>query len=316
MQTAFYLFKANVSEFHMTNLLSEALIITKCQNIKEIQDWLFWYVNVLGFDIVSLYDNESPVDVKSECDKYPNVEYKFIRGFANQTNLYLMHVNKRRKAQWVFPVDDDEFLFLSDKYSHSVNTFLSEMMEKYENDCWCDQGMGKVSVQWVNLVPSEYTVNRDKTISLLETHTYIADKAMKYVIPWEGRSMVGYLKTFVRDKFQWSYGRRFGQKCTLTVHNPSSWTFDGKSVMENGKKTNGGMVKFDFNPNAFLAHYSLRSDKEWYEKCHRPVVSSPTATMASSERLFKRIYEHTEDFIPCTLVRDLYNEKRKEFGMD
>lgn len=128
--------------------------------------------------------------------------------------------------------------------------------------------------------------------------------------------MTGYLKTFVHDKFSWSYGFCPGQKRRCCVHNPSSPTYVGGSLLETGVHTKLGLLPFKFNPDAFIAHYSLRSDKEWYEKCHRPTVSCQTATMASSERLFKRIYEHTEDFIPCTLVRDLYNEKRKEFGMD
>lgn len=288
----------------MSEYLSEALIITKCNNLREIQDWLFWYVDVLGFDCVSLYDNESPVDVKSECDKYSNVTYYFHPGVPQQENTYLDHVNKKRRARWVFPVDDDEFLYLSEKYNHSVNTFLKAMEDRVE----C---LGKISVQWVNLVPKEYLEFRDKDSSLLRTHTCISDIAMSHVVPWEGRPMRGYLKTFVRDGYWWSYGFHFGQRRRLCVHNPSSPNYRGRSLMEDGTMVTEGRIGFEYNPDCFLAHYSLRSEQEWQDKCQRATVSCKTATMKNNIRLFSRIYEHTEDFVSCTKLRDLYDMKKQ-----
>ena len=69
--------------------------------------------------------------------------------------LYNKYINNESKAWWVLPIDDDEFLYISNKYENNITKLILTLDEKYK--------MNKVSFQWRNMFPFEYTKTRNKS---------------------------------------------------------------------------------------------------------------------------------------------------------
>ena len=96
--------------------VTEVLLLTRSYHSDELECWLEWYINILGVDHISLFDNESTIDVQGIISKYKDkVSYRSISGWPNQHKLYSDYI-KESEAQWVIPLDDDEFLYIGNKY--------------------------------------------------------------------------------------------------------------------------------------------------------------------------------------------------------
>ena len=106
----------------MSNI-SEVVLLTKSLYLQDFIEWINYYIK-LGFDHITVYDNESPVNIKSICKKYSNVTYNYVSGWPNQCELYLTHY-KLSKFSYVYFADDDEFLWINpDKYKN-INEFIT-----------------------------------------------------------------------------------------------------------------------------------------------------------------------------------------------
>ena len=276
---------------------SEVLLMVKCFNIHDFKAWMKWHLEVLKFDHAVILDNESPVDLESVCKEYGSkVFYKKIIGWPDQYHLYDNYVN-HSDAKWVIPIDDDEYIFI--RNGKDINDFLR--IQELRFPC-----MNKLSLEWLNLFPAEYTKSRsDQAIS--EIATCFCHEAVEH---WQSGDRQ--VKTFVHTKYKYEYvGHKLG-------HNPMCLNGSSYSYTIRGARIQGQTMSKPANPaedQAFLIHYQFRTEEEWARKCK---LGSPGSkwfskikTKATIEVL-KRIYKFKNKFVNFTKVRDKLNELNRE----
>ena len=119
--------KNNVKKLYNTELL----LISNSTNIKNLLCWIFWHKKIIKFEhIVLIYNNDTfniPVNVIKKID--PTIEIIKKSGTLCQAKIYTEYVNKS-KAQWILPLDDDEFLYIPDQYDNNINTFIASIKTK------------------------------------------------------------------------------------------------------------------------------------------------------------------------------------------
>ena len=145
---------------------SEVILLTKNDHIDELECWIEWHSNVVKFDHIVVLDNESTIDAKQICDKLNKtnnnkIEYCRIEGWPDQYKLYNDYINKSQ-SQWILTIDDDEYLYIGDKYNGNVNDFLSEMSIQYHTN--------KIYALWLNLMSKDEI--QTKQDLYINTHTY------------------------------------------------------------------------------------------------------------------------------------------------
>lgn len=105
---------------------SELAFVTKAINFIDIYDVVRYNVGI-GFDKITIYDNESFADLNNLKKLFRNVDIIPIKGFPNQRKLYT-DICKYSNSKWVCLQDDDETLYMRDY--NNVNDFL-ENYDKY-----------------------------------------------------------------------------------------------------------------------------------------------------------------------------------------
>ena len=134
------------------NDFSEIVLLTRSSYYYDIKEWIEYYIK-LGFDHITIYDNESPVDIESLIKQYNNISYSKIIGYPDQLGLELNHYNNS-KYKWVFFCDDDEFLWISPKYKN-INDFIS----KKSTELKCDN----IAVYWTKISANPCPLERPDT---------------------------------------------------------------------------------------------------------------------------------------------------------
>lgn len=98
-------------------------------------------------------DNESNYDLKSLCEEYKDkVSYEFVTGIPRQFVLYDNYINNSSTADWVIPIDDDEYLEFSNEFN-SVNEVLNYYENKFPN-------LQMLAVRWKHLFPKIFHSER------------------------------------------------------------------------------------------------------------------------------------------------------------
>ena len=201
-----------------------------------------------------MFDNESSVDIKSVCDGYGGrVTYELVKGWPNQYALYNRYINNESPAWWVLPIDDDEFLYVSDKYRHNVNLFMLDNAKKHPD--WF-----KVCVGWRNMFPEKYTEERTNPHMILNA-TGWSNEASEI---WQAGNRP--VKTFVNTVYQYDWADRDKQHRT---HNPFVVGKDMPGFTLNNEPINGSWQAKSTtgNEDVILYHYQFKCDNEWKMKC-------------------------------------------------
>lgn len=267
------------------NKLSEVVLLTKSYNLQDFKDWLHWHLDIIGFDCCHIFDNESWVDIKSICDSYGDrVTYELITGWPNQYTLYNKYINNKSSAWWVLPIDDDEFLYIGDKFHNNVNEMILTLQDK-----WPD--IKKFSIGWRNMFPLEYTEKRTK--SLIENATGWSDFVCKQLYPiW--RQDNRWVKTFVKTTATWYWGmpHNGGHNPTYncTNNNVGSYLINGKKIYDDW-----------INPpcacdDLFIAHFQYKSNIEWIMKCRERKSAANKTFNKNKPKIYKTIYKYSRFF--------------------
>lgn len=262
--------------------LTEVVLLTKSYNLQDFKDWLHWHLDIIKFDHIHVFDNESLIDIKSICDSYDHrVSYEKIIGWPDQYALYNRYINNESKAWWVLPIDDDEFLYVDKKYLHNINNFISQ------NEFINKNNIHKLCIGWRNLFPQTFIESRTKPI--IENAIAWSDEACKI---WQSGNCP--VKTLVWTGQQYDWVDRDGFHKT---HNPftvgkneQSYTLNGEIILHSKQSypTRG-------TEPLILYHYQYKSNNEWVWKCKNR--KSP-----GSKKFFKD-YPH--------IYKNLYNVKNK-----
>ena len=173
---------------------TEILLLTRSYYPEELQSWIVWYLDILKADHIVLFDNDSPIDIPSIIKPYTDrIEYHSIQGWPNQHKLYTDY-QKESKSQWTIALDDDEYLYLSDKYHHSINEFVSIMDSLYHKNM--------IYPLWLNMLSED--VLKNHTDLYLNTHTYFSYRAYnKIKMLYCNGNMYG--KCFTNNSYSYDY---------------------------------------------------------------------------------------------------------------
>lgn len=267
----------------MKNYLTEVVLLTKSYNLQDFKDWMHWHLDVIGFDRCKIFDNESLVDIKSVCDKYGDrVSYELVKGWPDQYNLYDRYINNESQAWWVLPIDDDEYLYVSDKYKNNVNEFIKQWLNGMPN---IYSGWFKICVGWRNMFPEKH-IEKRQSEHRIENATAWSDRAS---MVWQAGNLP--VKTFVHTsrKYEWS------DRLSHSTHDP---LVDGKYSPGHTSNMKPVERSWQITPtesdsDLILYHYQFVSEEEWQYKCKNR--KSPGAK------------NFLKDF--PTKYRDLYNYK-------
>ena len=264
--------------------LTEVVLLTKSYNLQDFKDWLHWHLDIVGFNHAHIFDNESSVDIKTVCEEYGDrVSYELIKGWPDQYNLYNRYINNESKAWWVLPIDDDEFLYVGEKYEHNVNSLLLTLQEKWPE-------MDKLSIGWRNMFPMEFTEDRgDK--SLIENATGWSNEVCRKIYPlW--RQDNRWFKTITKTSKKWYWGIPYNGG-----HNPSLGKIKTYSWLIDGRKSNEDCVSPVCNTDdLFIAHFQYKSNKEWIMKCTQRISAANKSFNKNKPIVYKELYKYQNEF--------------------
>ena len=279
---------------------TEALLLTRSYYPEELQSWIVWYFEILKIDHVVLFDNDSPIDISSIIRPYEDrIEYYTIHGWPNQHKLYTDY-QKDSKAQWTIAIDDDEYLYLSDKYKYSINEFVSYMDTKYQKNM--------IYPLWLNLLSKESLASHNDLY--FNTHTYFSYRAYnKIKMRYSNGNMYG--KCFTNNNYSYDYvNRNYG-----CHHIPKCLDGSDEAIVPDGIATKTDRVyRPGYIPDCFIAHYQFKTRADWIRKCNNHLVISGKCTLSGSKDVYDLLYSYNDLFTQCTLVKDLwcmYNTNHK-----
>lgn len=255
---------------------SEVVLLTKTYSLQDFEDWLFWHVNVVNFDHVMVFDNESTEDIKSVCEKYGSkVTYKLIKGWPNQYELYNKYVNEESRAWWVLTIDDDEFFYVSERFNHNVNDVLMYLYEEHPD--WT-----KLCVGWRNLFPKKFTEQRlDK--HLIVNATGWSDEASEI---WQAGNKP--VKTFVKTTRNYQWCRKNG----LHTHDPmvNGCIMHGHTINNVPVKDGWQVEPTPSNSDLIIYHYQFKCNAEWVYKCKKRKSAASKYDWKNRPEIYKKLY--------------------------
>lgn len=253
------------------------VLVVKAYNKQDFNDWLKWHLDVIGFEHCHIFDNESIVDIKSVCRSYGDrVTYELVGGWANQYALYERYINHESRAWWVLPIDDDEFVYVSDKYNHSINNVVLDLYDNHKE-------LNKLSIGWRNLFPVAFTETR------LDPHLVLnavgwSDSASEV---WQAGNRP--VKTFVKTTAYYEWSNRIGH----STHDPlvngryvPSRTIDGSVVNNSWQQapTKG-------TADLILYHYQFKCNKEWLYKCAKRKSPASKSFYKNFPKKYAELYD-------------------------
>ena len=128
---------------------TEAILLTKYLNADDLDEWIGHHLDI-GFEHIHVFDNS--LKLKPECDKYGDrVSYQPVHGHPRQYRLYDAYINGMSEAEWVMPIDDDEFMWL-DGF-----TDINEAIDYYGKKL---PHMMMLGVRWKHLFPKKFHSER------------------------------------------------------------------------------------------------------------------------------------------------------------
>lgn len=300
----------------MKKYFTEVLLITCNYNKYALFDWLYWHIVVIGFNHVVVIDNDSAFDVESLCKLFGDrVEYVHKSGKISQSDLYTEYVNKS-DAYWVLPIDDDEFLYVSDRFNNNINTAMYHYIQQYPE-------YYKFAFNWAmmfsqNLIskvnPADdyfntfnYVYNTEEMImdpdkNVLENlnnikaivctnikHIYSKDTDISVLRKYD---QIDYDFDKTRDYLPYLYDK------IGSVHNPVSMVnhrfVHAMNVEE--KIPNVGFIrhhKLQYDYDTYLFHFKYRTKEEWDIKCNK-------------RNIYGDVYNHYEDHYTNRIIDTIY----------
>jgi len=273
---------------------TEVVLLTKSYNLQDFKDWMHWHLDIVGFQRCHVFDNESSVDIKSVCDSYGDrVTYELIKGWPNQYALYNRYINNESPAWWVLPIDDDEFLYVSDKYKNNVNVFLLANSKAHPD--WC-----KVCVGWRNMFPATFTEERTNPHMILNATGWSNEASSIWQV---GNRPV---KTFVNTVYHYDWADKYGQHRT---HNPFVIGNDKYGYTMNNERIDESWQRYATlgTEPIILYHYQFKCNSEWIYKCNRRKSAGAVGFNKKFPTKYSELYNkftiHIDDRAKCLWIK-------------
>ena len=229
----------------------ELLTITKRRNKNDLKEWVDYHL-AIGFEKITIIDNESEFSIQEFLSDYKNVEVIYFKGdlshtgYGKQKSLAAdFFMEKRGTTNWLGWFDDDEFLYV--KNNVNILSLLNDDLET-------------ISFYW-KFLSLPYIIET-RNSSLIETFNYTTLQSS-----CENQT---HIKTLVNMN-------KFTNINFPTAHLPILINTHQKTTMANGEFTNfesnliSGMEFYDCQP-AVLYHYFHQSWDDWKYKCYKGII--------------------------------------------
>lgn len=280
---------------------SEVMLLTRSDYPDELECWLEWYLNILGFDHIVLFDNESQINIQSVLSKFPKekIEYLYIKGWPNQYVLYTEYL-KQSKANWVIALDDDEYLYIGERFNHNIKCLI-EYLSQYEKN--------KIYLLWVNMFSPQYLKKRNGVY--IKSHTaYSYNACRRLYSSWPQDN--GWGKCLINNQFNYEYSHQ-----SNSGHIPECLNGDNTTILYDGTEIKGGHVDSvnSIQEDCFIAHYQFKSDYDWEQKCIRPLADTQKRNIQSRKHVYRNLYDYSSTFKECVLLKELYIKYLNKRGL-
>lgn len=131
----------------------------------DFDEWVKHHLS-LGFSHVHIFDNGTVFDLEAACKKYgDSMSYEKVEGCICQYALYEKYI-KERDAEYVMPIDDDEYLWLAPEFKT-----IGDLLNYYGNpDCF--------GIRWKYMFPKHF--GRVRNVPVLRYCTENNKEAAKF----------------------------------------------------------------------------------------------------------------------------------------
>ena len=144
---------------------SGLLCITNTDNAIDLFNFIFYHKNIVKFDKIVIMDNQSSINLQKICNFFDNVEYFDARSFVSQPLAYNEYINFYNDCEWLLCIDDDEYLYISDKYK-TINNYI---------DYCKNEKNYKIGIPWVLMYLEKNTLDNPVNIAI-DSINYIANE--------------------------------------------------------------------------------------------------------------------------------------------
>lgn len=169
---------------------TEAVLITKYLDETDLDEWIDWHLNVCGFDHIQIFANDLQFNVKKYSSKYDDSRVTIVAkpGKVRQYQIYNDYLANQSSAKWVMPIDDDEYLSISDEFHN-----IYEAIQYYEHKM---PHLDMLAVRWKHLFPKKFHAERNGSVlaycteenkSLAVSFTKGGDRTVKTIVKRYGR---------------------------------------------------------------------------------------------------------------------------------
>lgn len=253
----------------------EAILVTKSRFTQDVIEWLEWHLDKCEFDRIHLVDNDSECDIESAIQGFGNkVIYSKVNGFCRQLKVYEDIINNISTADWIMPIDDDEFLDLG------LHKDVKEFINHFQGDYPLEP---IIAIRWKHLFPKAFHSERNG-MKILDYCTEendvladlfgIGDKGIKCMIRRNGK--VHYYELSENPR-----------KCHVPSHTACN---HARSLV--GEFCNYNECYVTSNENVRLLHCRYRGYDEWtYKVKNFPYVSDKIPRVRDREMKFNKILE-------------------------
>ncbi len=155
----------------------------------DMEEWLNWHINRCHFNHIHIMDNDSGFDLESLCRNYGSkVSYEKIVGRPRQYVLYDDYINNKSHADWIIPIDDDEYLWIANDLL-SVNDAIKYYCKKIPD-------MNMLAVRWKHMFPKRFHTERtgsvlnyciQEHVTLASTFQLVGDRGVKTFVCRSGK---------------------------------------------------------------------------------------------------------------------------------
>lgn len=317
----------------MKKYLSEVLLITDSDNYYNIIDWLYWHLNIIGFEHAVVIDNSQNSILKKIVAKNlfgDKVSFHFWPYKLSQTGTYTEFVNKS-EAWWVLPIDDDEYLYLNPDYYKNINDIITK-----------SKNYLKISFNWLMMFSNGLIEQNDKKESYLNKFKYyLNNKNILTANDFEIYGSFYDVKVMVNTSIKHLYSINKGTDTFVTkkqvnftdnnvnydyehmgnVHNPLTY-YDKYYFAYNIAHDIETIGYLSDRPasildNAYLMHFKFRTLEEWNYKCYNRNKFSDTRDVFFTRQYLsdniKKLYDkiHTSLSL-CNSAEIIYNKYRND----
>lgn len=282
---------------------TELLLLSNSENFANLIFWVKYHLDTIKFEhLILIYNNtqENFNKLKEIFADNDKIDLYCVTGSVSQANLYNFYI-KNSKSKWVLPMDDDEYLYIPEKYNHDINEVL-----KVNNTYY------KYSFNWLSCISKAVYDEVDEETPYYKLYNYCLpldhdeNNTIKTIINTsichnyiENREPLICMNNILKVTGNTLYA---GYNNMGSVHNPISHdgiTYQHALSLSDNKsiiiaRVIPEVLKNISEDNCYIFHFKYRSYNEWKNKCKNMILKDIDSTFCRKhyvDRKYFNIYK-------------------------